>query len=58
MTQKPNSGDQQPRFEQSKSQQAKATIEFFREKFADEDAERTFIDPKGNGASDSRRESQ
>jgi hypothetical protein len=40
--------DQQAPNEQGKSQQVKATTEFFREKFADEEAEPLWIDPKGD----------
>jgi hypothetical protein len=42
--------DQQPRFDQSKT---KTTVEFFREKFADdEETEPVWIDPKGGNAID------
>jgi hypothetical protein len=51
MTQKPNSGDQQPESEQSTSQRVKTATEFFREKFAGEEDEvegGPFIDPGGD----------
>lgn len=43
--------------EQSKSQQVKTTIEFFREKFADEETDLDWIDPKG-GNTDGEREAK
>jgi hypothetical protein len=55
MTQQPTSDDQRAGFEQSKSQRIKTATEFFREKFADVDEEKTeyeWIDPKGGNATD------
>ena len=40
--------------EQSKSHRAKTTIEFFREKFADEETDLDWIDPKGRNADGER----
>jgi hypothetical protein len=45
MTQTQNADAQRTVSEQSKT---KTTIEFFREKFADEEAEPLWIDPKGD----------
>jgi hypothetical protein len=47
-TENTDTDDQQAPNEQGKFQQVKAMTEFFREKFADEEAESLWIDPKGD----------
>jgi hypothetical protein len=51
-----DSDAQQAGPEQSKSQQVKATVEFFREKYADEQSDPDWIDPKGDSEDGDREE--
>jgi hypothetical protein len=48
MTQTQDSDAQRAGSEQEKPQQVKTTVEFFREKYADEESEPVWIDPKGD----------
>jgi hypothetical protein len=48
MTQTQDSDAQRAGSGQEKPQQVKTTVEFFREKYADEESEPVWIDPKGD----------
>jgi hypothetical protein len=57
MTETQDSDAQRAGPEQEQSQQVKATVEFFREKYADDDeSEPVWIDPKGDSEDGDREE--